>query len=76
MFIGTETVVLRRPKTNSNIVDRPVRRISYLKATANDISVQTEETELPQTIEQPTDKSMEKDNSSDDLQLFIQYLKR
>lgn len=53
-----------------------MRRISYLKATANDISVQTEETELPQTIEQPTDKSMEKDNSSDDLQLFIQYLKR
>lgn len=70
--VGGSTVVIRRPKSSNNTADRPVRRISYLRATANDISVQESAT-LVECVEK---LPLEKDQStSDELQQLLQFSK-
>lgn len=71
--IGITTAVIRRPKSSNSSTDRPVRRISYLRATANDISVQ-ESTNLDECIEK---LPLEKDQClNDELQQLIQFCKK
>lgn len=74
---ATTTVVLRRQKHVGNNSDRPVRRISYLRATANDTSAQeitvAEETAA---IAPCADISEKGEPVEDDLRVFLNYLKR
>lgn len=65
--------MIRRPKSNNISSERPVRRISYLRATANDISVQ-EPTNIVECVEK---LPLEKDQwLSDELQQLIQFCKQ
>lgn len=65
--------VIRRQKTaHSNTTERSVRRISYLKATANDMSLQESE-KLEESVNEIKD---EKIPLSDELQMLIQFFKR
>lgn len=74
---ATTTVVLRRQKHVGNNIDRPVRRISYLRATANDTSAQeitaAEETAAIATCADISEKG---EPVEDDLRVFLNYLKR
>lgn len=66
---------MRRQKTNANSSsgsERSVRRISYLRATANDISLQ-ESAKKEENVEETKD---EKTNLSDELQMLSQFFKR
>lgn len=72
---GNETTapVMRRQKTvNSNNSERSVRRISYLRATANDISLQ----ESDKVEESVNELKEEKVPLSDELQMLSQFFKR
>lgn len=71
--VGIATAVIRRPKSSNNSADRPVRRISYLRATANDISVQ-ESTSLAECIKK---LPLENDQClNDELQQLLQFCKK
>lgn len=73
----TTTVVLRRQKHIGNNIDRPVRRISYLRATANDTSAQEITAAESATATEPyADISEKVEPIEDDLRLFLKYLKR
>lgn len=65
--------MIRRPKSTSNTTERPVRRISYLRATANDISVQEQATLNECTEKLPLEKEQ---NLCDELQQLIQFSKQ
>lgn len=70
-------MVLRRQKHVGGIVDRPVRRISYLRATANDTSVQEiTAAEAAAATEPCNDISEKEEPTEDDLRVFLKYLKR
>lgn len=69
----TTAPVMRRQKTaHSNSTERSVRRISYLRATANDMSLQESE-KVAESVEELKD---DKTQLSDELQMLIQYFKR
>lgn len=71
------TVVLRRQKHVGSNIDRPVRRISYLRATANDTSVQeVTSADMAAATEQCADISEKGETVEDDLRVFLKYLKR
>lgn len=66
---------MRRQKANANSSsgsERSVRRISYLRATANDMSLQ-ESAKKEEQVEETKD---EKTNLSDELQMLSQFFKR
>lgn len=64
---------MRRQKNiNSNNSERSVRRISYLRATANDISLQESE----KVEESVKEFKEEKTPLSEELQMLSQYFKR
>lgn len=66
---------MRRQKANTNSSsgsERSVRRISYLRATANDMSLQ-ESAKKEEQVEETKD---EKTNLSDELQMLSQFFKR
>lgn len=65
------TVVMRRQKLSTNIVDRPVRRVSYLRATANDTSVQEVNSAESSILNKKSAGTVE-----DDVRPFIEFLKR
>lgn len=73
---GTKEItapVMRRQKTaHSNNTERSVRRISYLKATANDMSLQESE-KVEESVEEIKD---DKIHLSDELQMLAQFFKR
>lgn len=70
----TTAPVMRRQKTAySNSSERSVRRISYLRATANDdISLQ-ESVKVEESVEELKD---EKTKLSDELQMLAKYFKQ
>lgn len=80
---GSTAPVMRRPKnkdSNSNS-NSAVRRISYLRATANDISEQNTEqinemsaNDSAQNHSQ-SDKGKDECDRNDDLQQFLEYLR-
>lgn len=64
---------MRRQKaSNISGSERSVRRISYLKATANDISLQ----ETEKVAESVDELKEEKAQLSDELQMLVQYFKQ
>lgn len=65
---------MRRQKNanSSSGSERSVRRISYLRATANDISLQ-ETAKVEESLEETKE---EKANLSDELQMLSQFFKR
>lgn len=66
---------MRRQKNanSSSGSERSVRRISYLRATANDISLQESAKKEEKSVEETKD---EKTNLSDELQMLSQFFKR
>lgn len=74
-------MVLRRQKHLGTNIDRPVRRISYLRATANDTSVQeiaaAEAAAVSSVTSEQCDENSDKsDPIEEDLKAFWKYLKR
>lgn len=71
---------MRRQKcANNNSTERSVRRISYLRATANDISLQeTDKIEGKITTNETEVKEVkpEKPQLSEELQMLSQFFKR
>lgn len=65
---------MRRQKTaHSNSSERSVRRISYLRATANDDMSLQESVKVEESVEELKD---EKTQISDELQMLVKYFKR
>lgn len=63
---------MRRQKNiNNNNTERSVRRISYLRATANDISLQESD-----KVEENIEKTKDEKPLSDELQMLNQFFKR
>lgn len=70
----TTAPVMRRQKNiNSSNNERSVRRISYLRATANDISLQETEKVQEKVQEEFKDEST---HLTDELQMLVQFFKR
>lgn len=79
---GSAAPVMRRPKNkdNNSNSNSAVRRVSYLRATANDIAEQGAEppTELSANVSAPDNSQSDRGNECDrneDLQLFMEYLR-
>lgn len=72
----TAPVMRRQKNVNSNNSERSVRRISYLRATANDISLQESEKVEESVNEFKEEKPKEKSPLSEELNMLSQFLKR
>lgn len=68
---------MRRQKNanSSSGSERSVRRISYLRATANDISIQETTTKIEDRVEKLNDDKTHQE-LSDELQMLSQFFKR
>lgn len=66
----------RQKNVNNNSTERSVRRISYLRATANDISLQESDKIEENVTTNATEIKEEKPQLSEDLQMLTQYFKR
>lgn len=66
----------RQKNVNNNSTERSVRRISYLRATANDISLQESDKIEENEMTNATEIKEEKPQLSEELQMLSQYFKR
>lgn len=66
----------RQKNVNNNSTERSVRRISYLRATANDISLQESDKIEENVTTNATEIKEEKPQLSEELQMLSQYFKR
>lgn len=69
---ATAPVMRRQKAVNNNSAERSVRRISYLRATANDISLQESEN-VEESVNEIKD---DKPTLSEELQMLAQFFRR